>query len=133
VLQRLKTHSVSLSRQELRNGRFFGRFKQACYRVTYNHLQFWRRHRIFTEDKIARMLEVLLTSEPLIAQLDGMQDKKSSIDDFYANYDQSFPDGEKHESRFETTIDQIIDSSLDETLGEGEFRRPPFFYCPFAY
>jgi hypothetical protein len=131
VLQRLNTYSMPLSKQELRNGRFFGRFKQACYKTAYDHLEFWRRYRIFTEDKIARMLEVQLTSELLIAQVDGMQDKKSSIDEFYANYDQSFPEGEKHESRFGIIIDQITDS-LGETLGEGEFRRPPFFYTLYC-
>ena len=131
VFQRLNTHSVPLSKQELRNGRFFGRFKQACYRTAYDHLEFWRRYRIFTEDKIARMLEVQLTSELLIAQLDGMQDKRSSIDEFYANYDQSFPEGEKHESRFEIIIDQITDA-LEGALGEGEFRRPPFFYTLYC-
>lgn len=131
VFQRLNTHSVPLSKQELRNGRFFGRFKQSCYRTAYAHLEFWRRYRIFTEDKLARMLEVQLTSELLIAQLDGMQDKKNSIDEFYANYDQGFPEADKHENRFQTTIDQIT-YALEGTLGEGEFRRPPFFYTLYC-
>ena len=77
------------------------------------------------------MLEVQLASELLIAHLDGMQDKKNSIDEYYANLDQSFPDGEKHESRFGITIDQITDT-LEGTLRESEFRRPPFFYTLYC-
>ena len=55
VFQRLNMHSVPLSKQELRNGRYFGRFKQACYRTAYNHLEFWVGIIFSTEDKILRV------------------------------------------------------------------------------
>jgi hypothetical protein len=80
---------------------------------------------------IARMLEVQLTSELLIAQLNGMQDKKTSIDTFYTEYDAAFPQMEVHEKRFRVTIDQIIDT-FDSTLPETAFRRPPFFYTLYC-
>lgn len=127
LFARLNTYSVKLSRQELRNGKFFGLFKQSAYVLAFEHLEFWRRNRIFTETAIARMLEAELTSELLIASVDGMQDKKDSIDDFYSRYDDDFPNRSKLERRFRSTID-VISEVLGDTLTSSEFRRSPLFY-----
>src|SRR5579883_2330375 len=76
VFCRLNTNGVPLNKQELRNGKYFGRFKQSCLELAHSYLEFWRHHKIFSEQNIARMLEVELTSELLIAGNSGMQDKK---------------------------------------------------------
>jgi hypothetical protein len=62
IFARLNTYNVLLNSQELRNGRYFGFFKQSVYQLGHEHLEFWRRQHIFTERSIARMLEVELTS-----------------------------------------------------------------------
>jgi len=131
VFARVNTYSVGLNAQELRNGRYFGFFKQSAYSLALSHLEFWRRHRIFTESAIARMLEVELTSELMVAQLAGQQDKKRAIDTFYAEKDESFPERQITERRFRQTID-VINESVSEILGESEFRRPPLFYTLFC-
>ncbi len=91
LFARLNTYSVKLSKQELRNGKSFGLFKQSAYSLAFEHLEFWRHNRIFTETAIARMLEAELTSELMIAAIDGMQDKKQSIDHYYSKFDDEFP------------------------------------------
>jgi hypothetical protein len=48
IFSRLNTYSVPLNAQELRNGRYFGLFKQSAYNLAYEHLEFWRRHSIFS-------------------------------------------------------------------------------------
>ena len=53
VFARLNTYSVALNKQELRNGRFFGLFKQSMYQLAYEHLEFWRRQRIRTNPRPA--------------------------------------------------------------------------------
>lgn len=127
LFSRLNTYSVKLSAQELRNGRFFGAFKQSAYSLALEHLEFWRRNGIFSEMAIARMLEVELTSELMIAQLDGLQDKKKSIDDFYDANDDRFPPQQRIEKRFRAVIDEIND--IAETgLSDTAFRRVPLFY-----
>jgi len=131
IFARLNTYSIPLNAQELRNGRYFGHFKQTAYRLAHEHLEFWRRHRIFSERQIARMLEVELTSELMIVQIDGIQDKKKSIDKFYADYDEMFRDEKAIERRFRTTIDAINEAAGD-SLGESEFRRVPLFYSLFC-
>ena len=51
IFSRLNTYSVRLNAQELRNGRYFGPFKQTAYSLAFEHVEFWRRHRIFTETR----------------------------------------------------------------------------------
>ena len=131
MFARLNTYSVQLNAQELRNGRYFGQFKQTAYGLAYAHLGFWRRHEIFTERSIARMLEVELTSELLIAQIDGMQDKKKSINNFYEMFDEKFDDRSLHDRRFRAVID-VVSESFSNTLSDTEFSRAPLFYSLYC-
>ena len=131
VFSRLNTYSVALNAQELRNGRFFGFFKQAAYSLAYEHLEFWRRHRIFTEQNIARMQEVEFVGEVLIAMLHGMQDKKKSIDTFYERYDQEFKQQSAVDKRFREIVDEV-NEVLGDSLSETVFRRPPLLYSLFC-
>lgn len=127
IFSRLNTYSVSLNKQELRNGKYFGLFKQTAYDLAHEHLQFWRINRIFTEDGIARMLEVETTSEIMVAMLAGQQNKKNTIDQFYAENDETFAQRQTIIDHFRKVIDTITDT-LGDDLPETEFRRVPFFY-----
>jgi hypothetical protein len=131
IFSRLNTYSVPLNAQELRNGRYFGLFKQSAYNLAREHLEFWRRYSIFSERSIARMLEVELTSELLIAQIAGMQDKKTTIDHYYSEYDDNYLDRTSHEHRFRSVIDAITES-LGDSIKTTEFTRPPLFYTLFG-
>jgi hypothetical protein len=66
VFARLNTYSVQLNAQELRNGRYFGFFKQTAYSLAHEYVEFWRRNRILTEQGIARMQDAELVSELMI-------------------------------------------------------------------
>jgi hypothetical protein len=127
VFSRLNTYSVALNAQELRNGRYFGLFKQTAYSLAYEHLEFWRRHRIFTEQNIARMQEVEFVSEVLIAMLAGMQDKKKSIESFYEQYDEEFKQQNIIEKRFREQVDDV-NEVVGDKLAETAFRRPLLLY-----
>jgi uncharacterized protein with ParB-like and HNH nuclease domain len=131
IFARLNTYSVPLNAQELRNGKYFGAFKQSMYSLALEHLEFWRRQHIFSERNIARMLEVELTSELSIALLDGMQDKKKSLDDYYGKFEEEYPSKNKNEKRFREVIDDINDT-FDQRISETEFSRAPLFYTLFC-
>ncbi|WFP65480.1 DUF262 domain-containing protein [Mesorhizobium sp. WSM4904] len=131
IFARLNTHSVKLNAQELRNGKYFGQFKRSSYDLAVEHLEFWRKNRIFTEQGIARMQEAELTSELIIAMISGLQDKKKSIDGFYAKFDEEFPERGQVEDRFRKTID-AINVSVGDELPSTEFRRVPLFYSLFT-
>jgi hypothetical protein len=131
IFARLNTNSIRANAQELRNGKYFGEFKQCCYSLAVEHLEFWRQKKLFTEQGIARMREVELTSELVIAMLVGMQDKKTSIDSFYADRDDVFPERGLSERQFRHVIDAVNDSVGDD-LVTTEFRRIPLFYSLFG-
>jgi len=130
IFSRLNTYSVPLNSQELRNGKFFGHFKQAAYSLAYEHLEFWRSNKIFTERGIARMEEAELVSELLAAALDGLQNGKKTLDNFYSQFDEIFEQREALLKRFRSTIADIADCI--ESLNETEFHRPPLFYTLFC-
>ena len=131
VFARLNTYAVALNPQELRNGRYFGQFKQCAHSIAFEHIQFWREYGIFAEASIARMLEVELTSELLIAEIAGQQDKKSSVDRFYAEKDETFPERTIVETRFRSVVDHLTEAT-GSVLKESEFSRPPLFYTLFC-
>jgi uncharacterized protein DUF262 len=131
IFARLNTNSVRLNAQELRNGKYFGKFKETIYGLALDHLTFWRNTRLFTERGIARMQEAELTSELVIQMMGGMQDKKSSINTYYEKYDENMPEKEQVTKRFRNTIDNIS-ASLGDTLRDTEFRRTPLFYSLFG-
>lgn len=131
VFARLNTYSVPLNAQELRNGRFFGPFKTTAYGLAHEHLEFWRTNRVFTERSIARMLEVEFVSEIMIAAIDGMQDKKKSIDDFYEKFDEAFASHKRIAKQFRAVVDEISESMQSE-LRETDFRRVPLLYTMFC-
>jgi len=131
IFARLNTYSVPLNAQELRNGRYFGLFKQSVYELAHEHLEFWRRHGIFSERSIARMLEVELTSELVIAQIEGMQDKKKSIEQIYQKFDDQYSDRKLNEQHFRGVID-AVNETFGSSLHQTEFSRVPLFYTLFC-
>lgn len=131
IFTRMNTYSVQLNAQELRNGKYFGFFKQISYKVARQYLEFWRQNHIVTEPAIARMQEVEVVSELLVAQLDGLQDKKNSIDDFYSRYDEEMPNSTEVAAQCSTVLDEISETFSGE-LQELEWRRRPLFYTLFC-
>jgi uncharacterized protein with ParB-like and HNH nuclease domain len=131
VFARLNQYSVPLNAQELRNGKYFGFFKQSAYRLAYNYVEVWRKQALFSERAVARMQEVELTSELLVASIDGLQDKKKSIDRFYAELEEDFADQKRVETRFSATMD-AIEKAVGGSLKETDFNRPPLFYSLYC-
>jgi hypothetical protein len=131
VFCRLNMNGIPLNKQELRNGKFFGLFKQSCYTLALDYLEFWRRHKIFTEQSIARMLEVELTSELVIAGILGMQDKKKVIDAVYNTFEDTYPTQDRDERHFRDVM-ATISETFNGDLAESAFHRPPLFYTLFC-
>jgi hypothetical protein len=132
VFCRLNMNGIPLNKQELRNGRFFGLFKEVSFELALTYLEFWRRHKVFSELNIARMLEVELTSELLIAGNDGMQDKKTTIDSFYEKWEAAYLERTRDERRFTETLRELSEVFNDDELLNSEFRRPPLFYTLYC-
>jgi hypothetical protein len=77
------------------------------------------------------MREAELVSELLVAQLHGMQDKKTSLDQYYADYDDEFKERAKCDKSFRAVVD-IINAAFPDGLSTSEFRRAPMFYSLYC-
>lgn len=131
IFERFNANSIQLNNQELRNGRYFGFFKQSSYDLAREYLDYWRDAHIFTDQSIARMLEVEFVSELLILQMAGLQDKKKSINDFYDRLDEDWPERETQEARFRAVMDSIVSIFGNDITGTA-FTKRPLFYTLFG-
>jgi len=131
IFTRINTYTMTLNAQEKLNARFSGAFKQTVYRLGLDHLAFWRNNRILTDRSIARMGEAELASELVVAMLDGLQEGKKSLRNFYKKYDEDFLNADEVTKKFHAIID-LIALIFDDRLFESTFRRVPLFYSLFC-
>jgi hypothetical protein len=104
TFERLNSYTLPLTSQEKLNAKYFGRFKQFVFRLGQDHLEFWRSNGVLTNRNIVRMGEAELTSELIVAMMAGLQDKKKSLEGYYKQYDDVFPQERKLRKQFEATI-----------------------------
>ena len=130
IFARLNTYTVKLNKQELRNARYFGAFKQTVYKLGYEYVAFWVKNGVLTEKEVARMAEAELASELAIITIDGLQDRKK-IDEYYKNFDDSFEKKKYVIVSFKQTVDTIAEI-MREYLPASNFSKIPLFYSLFG-
>lgn len=110
IFRRMNSTNYSLKRQELLNAQFYGEFKTSQYNVAAEQLDRWRAWKTFTEDEIARMQEVELTSELSISILEKSILGKSTaqIESFYKNKDEIYVERKEVEKRIRGTMNFIF-------------------------
>jgi len=132
VFARLNSTGARLNPQELRNAMYFGEFKTLMYRLSSEQLGRWRRWGVFSEDALARMSEVELTSDVVNLIVNGVGAKnKSALDKLYKSFDESFPDADIVARRFESVMD-AIDTTLGAEMEDLGLTRVAMFYAVFA-
>jgi hypothetical protein len=131
IFSRINTYTVTLNQQEKLNAEFFGAFKQFAYNLAHEHLTFWRTNRILSDKAIVRMADATITSELLVAMIDGLQDTAKVLRAFYKKYDAEMPDPDRLKKRFTAVIDQIAEIFGDGLSGS-EFAKRPLFYSLFC-
>lgn len=130
VFSRINSYTVVLNPQEKYNAKFSGEFKQVVFELGREHLEFWRRNRILSNYNIVRMKEAELSTDLVIAMIDGIQDRKK-IKSYYEKYDDDFPQREKVVKLFKRCIDTIAEI-FEDTLIESQFRSITLFYSLFC-
>lgn len=130
VFSRINSYTVVLNPQEKLNAEFSGEFKQVVFELGREHLEFWRRNRILTNYNIVRMKEAELSTDLVIAMIDGIQDRKK-IKSYYKTYDDDFPQEEKVINQFKRCIDTTVEI-FEDTLIESLFRNTTLFYSLFC-
>jgi len=128
IFARMNSTGVKANYQELRNAEFFGEFKRTAYRLAYEQLERWRNWGVFSEQDIARMLEVEETSDLILSFIRGERGKSQrAIDKVYGEFDTRFPHSEVIEDRFRTVMDKI-DAAIGENLASLEYSRKTLFH-----
>ena len=128
MFERLNTYTLTLNRQEKLNAKFFGQFKQAAYRLAAQDsaLEAWKALRVFTNRQIARMREVELTSDILVATVQGISDI-TDIAKAYAKYDREFPKRDQYSEQFRSNLTWLVDN-LADAVRVTRFRQLTWFY-----
>lgn len=108
LFARINTFAEKLRPQELRNANWFGDFKSCVYELAISFKSFVEANDVFTPKQVLRMAEAEFISELLLAMEEGIREgKKAVIDKAYSDYDNKFPNRERHEKRFVEVIDAI--------------------------
>ena len=132
VFSRINSYTIVLNAQEKRNAKYIGPFKRTVYELGFEHYRFWLDNRIMTNQNIARMIEAELASELIMAMIDGFQTGKKTINKFYEDYENNFPQQLKVKQHFRATIDQIA-QIFNNNLSGSNFHRRPLFYSLFCF
>lgn len=130
VFARINSYTVVLNHQEKLNAEFSGKFKQTVFKLGRDHLEFWRKNNILTPDNVKRMKEAEISTDLVIAMIDGIKDRKK-IKDYYNKYDDDFPQAGLVTKRFRKCID-IIAGIFGDELIKTKFRNTTLFYSIFC-
>lgn len=143
---RINRYTVNLNAQELRRATYSDSdFLKLSEELS--ELEFFEYGRFFTTRKRERMNDIEFVSELLACMIEGIQDKKNKLDDFYINYTQ-IENYEEYKNRFTLIISEIeaifnfpnyfIDEKIhydgtipSKNLGLTRYRQQADFYSLF--
>ena len=92
IFRRLNVHSYSLTRQELRHGKYQGRFRNAVLGTSKNWSVLWDTYKVTTTRARVRMADDELTAQMYGVILEGVCDGgQPKIDKLYKQYDDFLP------------------------------------------
>jgi len=133
IFRRMNATNFSLTKQEKRNATYFGEFKTSVYELAAEQLQRWRQWKTFTEDDIARMSEVELTSELVLMMINQKIEGKSAakIDSAYRTYDENYTYRTQVEKRFRAVMESI-DNNFGSYSPDFVFYKKTLIYVFFA-
>jgi len=133
IFRRMNSTNFTLKKQELLNSQFFGEFKTSQYELAAEQLEKWRDWRTFSEDDIARMQEVEMTSELSITMLERKIIGKTSaiIENHFKKFDENYPFRGTIEKRFREIM-QFIQSNFVGNKNDFVFFKKTIFYTFFS-
>jgi len=132
VYSRFNKYTFALNKQELRRADFPGDFLDIAQEYSIN--EYLDEINLFTIANRKRMGDVEYTSELIVGLLDGPQDKKNSLDNYYLSL-MSWDENEKQKTilRIDNVIEDLkyIFNSESFPLGQTRFRQKADFYSLF--
>ena len=125
MFRRMNRYVVPLNAQEQRHAVATGIFKDFVEEVAA--WSFWIDTRIFTQNAASRRRTDEFVAELAILLIEGPQDKKKSVDLYYAAYADEFPSVEDIRNRL-LKYTKFIGQTLPD-LSRMQLRRPVNFYA----
>lgn len=129
---RVNKYTVPLTKQELRRADFPGDFLKVSEELAIEDSL--DAIGVFTPADRRRYADVEYVSELLAAMIDGVQDKKARLDDFYIKYSNWSNDHKKRiKARFITVLEELrtMDSIDIFEISDTRFRQKADFYTLF--
>jgi hypothetical protein len=127
VFTRLNRNVMALTAQELRHATYWGDFIQGVEAVAED--AYWSTTGVFTPNDVRRMLDVEFIGELAVAWLHGLQNKKDSLDDWYAAYEEGFESRGEMESLFRIVMGEL--SQLLPDIARTRWSKKSDFYTLF--
>lgn len=128
IFQRLNRNNVALNQQELRQATYWGPFIETMNKLADKDT--WQKIDIFTANDIKRMLDVEFISELSIAVLQGVQNKKLTIDKYYEIYEKEFPEKDKLIETFDYVLREMV--NILPNISDTRWAKKTDFYTLFV-
>ena len=133
IFARLNSTGVKASPQELRNARWFGAFKTSMYALALEQLDKWRGWGVLSENQIARMKEVEITSDLVLNMIDGLMGKTAGrLDEIYRRFDDEFPSRATVEDRYRRVM-KHVGHLMEGELKDSVFTSEVHFFSLWVY
>ena len=133
MFARLNATGEKLNPQELRNAEYFGELKTLMYELAREQLENWMTWKIFSDNQIARMKEVELTSDITMNMVHGLMGKRqNSLNNLYKMYDTQFYGRDEVTRRFRHTMAQIEDL-LGSVISATVYTSEVHFFTLFVF
>lgn len=128
IFQRLNKNVVALNSQELRQATYWGPFIRAIQEIA--NYGYWSTTGIFTPLNTRRMLDIEYVSELAVAILHGHQNKKETLDQYYATYEEEFEQKDELIDKFRRVIYEL--EHLLPDIKSTRWRKKSDFYSLFV-
>lgn len=127
IFQRINRNTVTLNAQELRHATYWGPFITTMEKIS--DMPQWGVFGIFTPNDLRRMLDVEYISELSIAHLNGIQNKKKNLEEYYQQYEVEFDDADLLSGIFSRVLGEL--DQVLPNLSKTRWRKKSDFYTLF--
>lgn len=127
IFQRLNRNVLALNKQELRQATYWGSFINLMNSLSNKEI--WQKINVFTQNDIRRMLDVEFISELTIALLNGPQNKKDKLENFYQIYEEEFEEVQFVEEVFSSILSEL--NKILSGMNKTRWRKKTDFYTLF--
>jgi len=128
IFQRVNKNTTVLNAQELRHATYWGPFIKLMEEIS--DFEFWSSAGIFSANDRRRMLDIEFISELAVALLNGLQNKKKRLEEFYQQYETKFEQAEELRTIFVRVLGEI--EQLLPDIAKTRWRKKSDFYTLFV-